>query len=164
MLFKDQLDRSKATCSFKVRVAMCNFSPFSGVFIYWKLSGLLTEFDLSDPNISEQNLLASCKMLYVHITSQYWLCWFNFPRCWLLYLVSYVTGIGLAHICNAMGFKCVIFMPNTQSQEKVDLMRVLGATVYPVPAVAYTDPDNYNHQVRPLQRNTLPWIGRVGLS
>ncbi|XP_071786213.1 uncharacterized protein [Asterias amurensis] len=58
------------------------------------------------------------------------------------------TGIGLAHICNAMGFKCVIFMPNTQSQEKVDLMRVLGATVYPVPAVAYTDPDNYNHQAK----------------
>ncbi|XP_022108690.1 cysteine synthase 1-like [Acanthaster planci] len=58
------------------------------------------------------------------------------------------TGIGLAHICNAMGFKCVIFMPDTQSQEKIDLLRVLGATVYPVPAVPFTDPDNYNHQAK----------------
>ena len=37
-------------------------------------------------------------------------------------------------------------MPNTQSQEKIDLLRVLGAEVRPVPAVPLTDPLNYNHQ------------------
>ncbi|KAH9948684.1 pyridoxal phosphate-dependent enzyme beta subunit [Amylocystis lapponica] len=44
------------------------------------------------------------------------------------------TGIGLAHVCRSRGYKCVIFMPNTQSQEKIDLLRMLGAEVYPVPA------------------------------
>ncbi|XP_071484769.1 uncharacterized protein [Diadema antillarum] len=58
------------------------------------------------------------------------------------------TGIGLAHICNAMGFKCVIFMPNTQSQEKIDMLRLLGAEVFPVPAVPFDNPDNYNHQAK----------------
>jgi len=56
------------------------------------------------------------------------------------------TGIGLAHVCRARGYKCVIYMPNTQSQEKIDLLRMLGADVRPVPAVAFTDPNNYNHQ------------------
>ncbi|XP_076817307.1 uncharacterized protein LOC143462888 [Clavelina lepadiformis] len=56
------------------------------------------------------------------------------------------TGIGLAHICNAMGFKCVIYMPNTQSNEKIELLSVLGADVRPVPAVPFDNPDNYNHQ------------------
>jgi len=58
------------------------------------------------------------------------------------------TGIGLAHVCRNKGYKCVIFMPNTQSQEKIDLLRMLGAEVYPVPAVAYENPANYNHQAR----------------
>ncbi|KIY44369.1 pyridoxal phosphate-dependent enzyme, beta subunit [Fistulina hepatica ATCC 64428] len=58
------------------------------------------------------------------------------------------TGIGLAHVCRARGYKCVIFMPNTQSQEKIDLLRMLGAEVYPVPAVAYENPENYNHQAK----------------
>jgi cysteine synthase A len=56
------------------------------------------------------------------------------------------TGIGLAHICNARGYKCVIFIPNTQSQEKMDLLRTLGADVRPVPAVPYANPDNYQKQ------------------
>ncbi|KAG0322311.1 hypothetical protein BGZ99_003401 [Dissophora globulifera] len=56
------------------------------------------------------------------------------------------TGIGLAHVCRAKGYKCVIYMPNTQSQEKIDLLRMLGAEVYPVPAVAFDNPQNYNHQ------------------
>lgn len=43
------------------------------------------------------------------------------------------TGIGLAHVCRSKGYKCVIYMPNTQSQEKIDLLRMLGAEVYPVP-------------------------------
>jgi cysteine synthase len=46
-----------------------------------------------------------------------------------------------------MGYKCVIFMPDTQSQEKIDALRVLGADVRPVPAVPYDNPDNYNHKV-----------------
>ncbi|KAG0235601.1 Cysteine synthase 1 [Actinomortierella wolfii] len=58
------------------------------------------------------------------------------------------TGIGLAHVCRAKGYKCVIYMPNTQSQEKIDLLRMLGAEVYPVPAVAFENPENYNHQAR----------------
>lgn len=56
------------------------------------------------------------------------------------------TGIGLAHVCNALGYECVIFMPNTQSQEKMDALRVLGADVRPVPAVPFADPMNFNHQ------------------
>ena len=39
-------------------------------------------------------------------------------------------------------------MPNTQSQGKIDLLRLLGATVYPVPAVAFDNPENYNHQAK----------------
>ncbi|KAG6868106.1 hypothetical protein C0993_007516 [Termitomyces sp. T159_Od127] len=58
------------------------------------------------------------------------------------------TGIGLAHVCRARGYNCVIYMPNTQSQEKIDLLRMLGADVRPVPAVAYDNPLNYNHQAR----------------
>lgn len=58
------------------------------------------------------------------------------------------TGIGLAHICLARGYKCVIYMPDTQSQEKFDMLRMLGADVRPVPAVPYSNPDNYNHQAQ----------------
>ena len=53
------------------------------------------------------------------------------------------TGIGLAHICNAKGYKCLIIIPETQSQEKMDMLRMLGAEVRPVPAVPYRDPNNY---------------------
>src|SRR5437899_464714 len=53
------------------------------------------------------------------------------------------TGIGLAHICSARGYRCVIIIPETQSQEKMDLLRVLGAEVRPVPAVPYRDANNY---------------------
>ncbi|XLQ11854.1 MAG: cysteine synthase A [cyanobacterium endosymbiont of Epithemia adnata isolate EadnSB Bon19] len=53
------------------------------------------------------------------------------------------TGIGLVHICNAKGYKCLIVIPETQSQEKIDLLRTLGAEVKTVPAVPYRDPDNY---------------------
>ncbi|KAF3932914.1 hypothetical protein ABW20_dc0100490 [Dactylellina cionopaga] len=58
------------------------------------------------------------------------------------------TGIGLAHVCRSKGYKCVIYMPNTQSQGKIDLLRLLGAEVYPVPAVAFENPENYNHQAK----------------
>ncbi|MEM1238388.1 MAG: cysteine synthase A [Cyanobacteria bacterium P01_H01_bin.26] len=53
------------------------------------------------------------------------------------------TGIGLTHICNAKGYKCIIVIPETQSQEKMDLLRTLGADVRTVPAVPYRDPNNY---------------------
>lgn len=58
------------------------------------------------------------------------------------------TGIGLAHVCRSKGYRLVIYMPNTQSQGKIDLLRLLGAEVYPVPAVPYENPDNYNHQAK----------------
>ena len=58
------------------------------------------------------------------------------------------TGIGLAHVCRAKGYKLVIYMPNTQSQGKIDLLRLLGAEVFPVPAVAFENPENYNHQAK----------------
>ena len=53
------------------------------------------------------------------------------------------TGIGLAHICNAKGYKCLIVIPETQSQEKIDALKILGADVRTVPAVPYADPNNY---------------------
>jgi len=53
------------------------------------------------------------------------------------------TGIGLAMVANAMGFKTVIVIPETQSQEKKDALRLMGAQLIEVPAVPYRDPNNY---------------------
>ncbi|MCX5937121.1 MAG: cysteine synthase A [Cyanobium sp. LacPavin_0920_WC12_MAG_62_9] len=53
------------------------------------------------------------------------------------------TGIGLAHLCNARGYKALIVIPDTQSAEKSGLLRSLGAEVRTVPAVPYRDPNNY---------------------
>lgn len=53
------------------------------------------------------------------------------------------TGIGLAHICNSKGYKSLIIIPETQSKEKIDLLRTLGAEVRAVPAVPYKNPENY---------------------
>ena len=53
------------------------------------------------------------------------------------------TGIGLAVVANAMGFKTVIVIPVTQSQEKKDTLRLLGAELVEVPAVPYKNPNNY---------------------
>ena len=53
------------------------------------------------------------------------------------------TGIGIAVVANAMGFRTVIVIPNTQSQEKKDAIRQLGAMLVEVPAVAYKNPNNY---------------------
>ncbi|HEY8596588.1 MAG TPA: cysteine synthase A [Devosiaceae bacterium] len=53
------------------------------------------------------------------------------------------TGIGLATVANAMGFKTVIVIPETQSQEKKDALRLLGADLIEVPAKPYRDPNNY---------------------
>jgi cysteine synthase A len=53
------------------------------------------------------------------------------------------TGIGLALVAGALGFKTVIVIPETQSQEKKDALRLAGATLIEVPAVPYRDPNNY---------------------
>src|SRR5579863_3701661 len=53
------------------------------------------------------------------------------------------TGIGLALVANALGYKTVIVIPDTQSQEKKDLLRLQGAELIEVPAGAYSDPNNY---------------------
>src|SRR6202140_3229286 len=53
------------------------------------------------------------------------------------------TGIGLALVGNAMGFRSVIVIPETQSQEKKDTLRLCGADLRLVAAVPYTDPMNY---------------------
>ncbi|MBN9027479.1 MAG: pyridoxal-phosphate dependent enzyme, partial [Rhizobiales bacterium] len=53
------------------------------------------------------------------------------------------TGIGLALVASALGFKTVIVIPETQSQEKKDALRLAGAELIEVPAVPYKDPNNY---------------------
>jgi cysteine synthase A len=53
------------------------------------------------------------------------------------------TGIGIAVVGNALGLKSVIVIPDTQSQEKKDALRLLGAQLIEVPAVPYRDPNNY---------------------
>jgi cysteine synthase A len=53
------------------------------------------------------------------------------------------TGIGLALVANALGFKTVIVIPDTQSQEKKDMLRLQGAELIEVPAVPYSNPNNY---------------------
>jgi cysteine synthase len=55
------------------------------------------------------------------------------------------TGIGLAIVGNARGYRTVIVIPNTQSQEKKDMLRLCGAELREVPAVPYKDPNNYVH-------------------
>src|SRR6202046_5506475 len=53
------------------------------------------------------------------------------------------NGIGLAMVANALGFRTVIVIPDTQSQEKKDALRLLGAELIEVPAVPYKNPNNY---------------------
>ncbi len=53
------------------------------------------------------------------------------------------TGIGLALVANALGFKTIIVIPETQSQEKKDALRQMGAELVEVPAVPYKNPNNY---------------------
>jgi cysteine synthase len=53
------------------------------------------------------------------------------------------TGIGLALVANALGYRTVIVIPETQSQEKKDALRLMGAELIEVPAVPYRDPNNY---------------------
>ncbi|HIG00652.1 MAG TPA: cysteine synthase A [Myxococcales bacterium] len=60
------------------------------------------------------------------------------------------TGIGLALVGNALGYRTVIVIPDTQSQEKKDMIRLCGAELLEVPAVPYKNPDNYVHVSRRL--------------
>jgi cysteine synthase len=60
------------------------------------------------------------------------------------------TGIGLALVANARGYRTVIVIPDTQSQEKKDTLRVFGATLHEVPAVPYKNPNNYVHVAQRL--------------
>lgn len=53
------------------------------------------------------------------------------------------TGIGLTLVANAKGYKTVIVIPETQSQEKKDALKLLGATLVEVPAAPYSNPNNY---------------------
>lgn len=56
------------------------------------------------------------------------------------------TGIGIAHICNARGYACVIYMPDNQSAEKIGILETLGADVRVVPTVPYSNEMNYQKQ------------------
>jgi len=58
------------------------------------------------------------------------------------------TGIGLALVANARGYRTLIVIPNTQSQEKKDMLRLAGAELIEVPAVPYSNPNNYQHIAR----------------
>jgi len=58
------------------------------------------------------------------------------------------TGIGLALVANARGYRTLIVIPETQSQEKKDMLRLCGAELVEVPAVPYSNPNNYQHIAR----------------
>src|SRR6185295_13597501 len=60
------------------------------------------------------------------------------------------TGIGLALVANARGYRTLIVIPETQSQEKKDMLRMCGAELVEVPAVPYSNPNNYQHVGRRL--------------
>jgi cysteine synthase A len=62
------------------------------------------------------------------------------------------TGIGLALCGNALGYRTLIVIPETQSQEKKDMLRLCGAELKEVPAVPYRDPDNYVHVAERLAK------------
>ena len=71
------------------------------------------------------------------------------------------TGIGLTVIGAARGYRCVIVIPDTQSPEKMELLRSLGAEVIPVPAKPYKDPDNYIHVARRMgEENGWFWANQ----
>ena len=55
------------------------------------------------------------------------------------------TGIGLAVVASARGYRTMILIPKTQSQEKKDMLRLCGAELIEVPALPYSNPNNYQH-------------------
>jgi cysteine synthase A len=60
------------------------------------------------------------------------------------------TGIGLALVANARGYRTIIVIPETQSQEKKDVLRLCGAELVEVPALPFSNPNNYQHVGRRL--------------
>lgn len=64
------------------------------------------------------------------------------------------TGIGLALVCNALGYACVIVMPDNQSREKMDTLRALGAQLVLVPPTKYSDCNHFVHTSRRLAEET----------
>lgn len=60
------------------------------------------------------------------------------------------TGIGIALVAKARGYRALIVIPNTQSQEKKDMLRLSGATLIEVPAKPFSNPNNYQHVARRL--------------
>jgi cysteine synthase A len=64
------------------------------------------------------------------------------------------TGIGLALVANAKGYRTVIVMPETQSREKMDTLRALGAELVTVPAAAYSNPGHFVHTSRRIAEET----------
>ena len=64
------------------------------------------------------------------------------------------TGIGLALVANAKGYKTIIVMPETQSREKMDTLRALGAELVTVPAAPYSSPCHFVHQSRRIADET----------
>lgn len=72
------------------------------------------------------------------------------------------TGIGLALVCNALGYRCVIVMPDNQSREKMDTLRALGAELVLVPPTKYSDCNHFVHTSRRLAEETsgAVWAGQ----
>src|SRR5207237_1494802 len=73
------------------------------------------------------------------------------------------TGIGLAHVCKARGYRCVIVMPDNQAPEKYKLLDMLGAEVHEVPTVPYSNPNQYQKVAQRLAAS-LPssvWSNQV---
>tara|TARA_B110001454_G_scaffold165176_1_gene154906 strand:+ start:2486 stop:3487 length:1002 start_codon:yes stop_codon:yes gene_type:complete len=64
------------------------------------------------------------------------------------------TGIGLALVANARGYKTIIVMPETQSKEKMDTLRALGAELVLVPAAPYSNPGHFVHTSRRIAEET----------
>jgi len=64
------------------------------------------------------------------------------------------TGIGIALVANAKGYKSIIVMPDTQSKEKMDTLRALGAKLVLVPAAPYSSPCHFVHQSRRIAEET----------
>jgi len=64
------------------------------------------------------------------------------------------TGIGLALVANAKGYRSIIVMPETQSKEKMDTLRALGAELVTVPAAPYANPGHFVHTSRRMAEET----------
>src|SRR3954466_13677703 len=71
------------------------------------------------------------------------------------------TGIGLTLVGNARGYRSVIVMPETQSQEKIDFLRMIGADLRLVPAKPYKDPGHYVHVSRRLAEELATETGNA---